>query len=169
MNCTIQRWRISRTLNDRRAPEGSLAAHLAGCPSCRRHFEAGSIIEGRLADSTHATCDAPPFLHARIMAAVQAAEADRAPTVPAHAAGVRRSWAWAAATAAAIAVFALLPLTRRTPAPDVAASPGDLYARGIEAFSVRAPATLAEPLEHQVALFREDIVRTADFLLAQVR
>ena len=160
MICAWYRWKISRAADERRAPEGALAAHLAVCPECRRFHAACETLGRRLAAPSPVETELPLFLHERIVAASRAASP--APAPAGHA------WAWAAAAAMAALALVLLPLARQPAPGPTLASAGDLYERGLEALVTTAPASLPAPMEEQVAWFREDLARTARFLMAQV-
>lgn len=160
MICAWYRWKISRAADERRDPDGALAAHLAACAECRRFRAACETLGRRLAAPSPVETDLPPFLHERIVAAARGVPAASAPAGP--------TWAWAAVAAVAALALVLLPLAR-PPAPGpTLASAGDLYTRGMEALVTTAPASLPAPMEEQVAWFREDLARTARFLMAQV-
>lgn len=58
MNCRQARSALHDALNDDRATTSALAAHLAGCPACRRERDRLAALEGLLTAAT--ACDPPP-------------------------------------------------------------------------------------------------------------
>jgi hypothetical protein len=104
MLCWLNQRLISRRVDDGEGLSPRLREHVAGCESCRNHFEEQRRVAALL--SLHAAevgRELPPFLHGRIMAAVRSREAvaGSLPSLPRWAAGL------AAALALAVTWFAI--------------------------------------------------------------
>ena len=80
MFCLIHRWKIDRALDDNQELPRSTKTHIANCPNCRDHYQQQAKLIEQL-EQPSPTPEAPPFLRARIINALQSAEPRTEPTL----------------------------------------------------------------------------------------
>ena len=112
MFCLIHRWKIDRTLDDNQTLPAPTQAHLAQCPTCREHHQQQVQLITRL-EQPAPTPEAPTYLRARILNALQSAESEATPEpAQSHVLPV-----WAPIAACAIIAFFLYPRSTPLPSP----------------------------------------------------
>ena len=114
MFCLIHRWKIDRALDDNQALPAPTQAHLTHCLSCREHHQQQVQLITRLKQPT-TTPEAPTYLRARILNALQSAETEVSPEpAQSHIQPV-----WAPIAACAVIAYFLYPHSTPLPSPPV--------------------------------------------------
>jgi len=108
MFCLIHRWKIDRALDDNQELPRSTKTHIANCPNCRDHYQQQAKLIEQL-EQPSPTPEAPPFLRARIINALQSAEPRTEPTLSVP--------VWVPIAACAVIAFFLYPRTASLPSP----------------------------------------------------
>jgi len=169
MLCRLIPWWISRALDARHPLPQRVRRHLEACPDCRAQFRALEALDRTLSHPAP-PLEAPPFLTARVQAAVHA-PASRPPPV--------RLWrpAWLGLAGAAVAAVALgWWAFRAGPAAPVPAALPQMASPLEEVLSVeRRIGSLAgrlhrdadAPLQREWVAVHSDLEQAAGFLAAR--
>jgi hypothetical protein len=149
---TAKRWEATRHLPVRRAPGGrsTVFAYRHELEAWLRQGRVYGVAAGTANDDTaSALPPASPFLAAPALAVAKS---------PAATATRRRLWPWAALVAAPIIAASLLTLPNRPHRAEAAATPPDLYLKGVYSWNARTRAGLSDAIADfsQVILERPD-------------
>jgi predicted anti-sigma-YlaC factor YlaD len=111
--CWLYQWVLAYRKEANQPLSPRLRSHLGSCPACRHYLQSHArVIQRLVAGAADARQPASPFLHGRIMAAIDRTDPDSAPARP--------SWQPARWTAALVVIAVLMGWVILWPLPRTA-------------------------------------------------